>query len=84
MGLSTPYSAFILMACESSHLARYVKSHPTHDLALERGCHFSTKTIMVFSTKYIQDLGYDKDYKVASRVLGDVTRLKFIASLSGI
>ena len=39
---------------------------------------------MVFSTKYIQHLGYDKDHKVTTRVLGDVIGLQFVASVGGI
>jgi hypothetical protein len=39
---------------------------------------------MVFGTKYIQRLGYNKDLKVTTKVLGDVTRLQFVASVSSI
>jgi hypothetical protein len=39
---------------------------------------------MVFGTEYIQRLGYDKDLKVTSSVLGDVIGLRFVASVSGI
>jgi hypothetical protein len=39
---------------------------------------------MVFSTKYIQHLGYDKDLKFTSRVHRDVTGLQFVASVGGI
>lgn len=84
VGLSTPYSAFILVGAELSRLARYVKSRPTRDLALEQGCLLSAKMIMVFGTEYIQDLVIDKDHKGASKVLGDVTGLKFVLGLSGI
>jgi hypothetical protein len=72
------------VAGETSRLARYVESRQTHDLALERGCHLLAKTIMVFGTEYIQHLGYDKDLEVTSRVLGDVTELRFVASVGGI
>jgi hypothetical protein len=39
---------------------------------------------MVFSTKYIQDLGYNEDHKATSNVVREVVGLKFITSLSGI
>ena len=84
VGLGTPYSAFILVAGETSCLARYVESRQTPDLALERGCHLLAKTIMVFGTEYIQHLSYNKDLRVTSKVLKDVTRLRFITSVSGI
>jgi hypothetical protein len=84
VGLGTPYSAFILVAGETSRLARYVESRQTHDLALERGCHILAKTIMVFGTEYIQHLSYNKDLEVTSRVLGDVLGLQFVTSVSGI
>ena len=67
-----------------SCLACYVKSCLTRDLALEQGCFLLAKIIMVFGTKYIQDLVINKDHKGTSKVLGDVTRLKFVLSLSGI
>ena len=84
VGLSTPYSAFILVTGETFRLARYIGSRQAHDLALERGCHLLAKTIMVFGTEYIQHLGYDKDLSVTSRVLGDVTGLRFVVGLGGI
>jgi hypothetical protein len=84
VGLGTAYSAFILVTGETSRLARYVESRQTYDLALERGCHLLAKTIMVFGTEYIQHLGYDKDLKVTTRVLGDVIGLQFVASVGGI
>jgi hypothetical protein len=84
VGLGTPYSAFILVTGKTSCLARYVKSCQTHDLALEQGCHLLAKTIMVFGTKYIQHLSYNKDLKVTTRVLRDVTGLQFVTSVSGI
>jgi hypothetical protein len=59
-------------------------SRQTHDLALERGCHLLAKTIMVFGIEYIQHLGYDKDLKVTTKVLGDVIGLQFVASVGGI
>jgi hypothetical protein len=42
------------------------------------------KMIIVFGTEYIQDLVIDKDHKGTSKVLRDVTGLKFVLSLSGI
>ena len=84
MGLSTPYSAFILVGAKLSCLAYYVKSRLTCDLALEQGCFLLAKMIMVFETEYIQDLVINKDHKGTSKVLGDVTRLKFVLSLSSI
>jgi hypothetical protein len=39
---------------------------------------------MVFSTEYIQHLGYNKDLEVTSRVLGDVIGLQFVVSVGGI
>ena len=84
VGLSTPSSAFIIVAGETSHLIPYIKSRPTHDLALERGCRLSTKMIRVFGTEYIRGLVIDKHHKGTSMVLGDVIGLKFVLSLSGI
>ena len=84
VGLSTPYSAFILVGAELPRLARHVKSRPTHDFAFKRGYQPSAKTIMVFGTEYIQDLGYDEDHKAASNVVREVVGLKFVTSLGGI
>jgi hypothetical protein len=84
VGLYTPYSAFILVGAELPRLARHVKSRSTRDFAFKRGYQPFVKTIMVFSTEYIQDLGYDKDHKATSKVVRDVVGLKFVTSLSGI
>ena len=84
IGISTPYSAFILVGAELPYLTHYVKSRPTHDFAFKRGYQPSAKTIMVFSTEYIQDLGYNEDHKAASNVVREVIGLKFVTSLSGI
>jgi hypothetical protein len=53
-------------------------------LALEQECFLLAKMIIVFETKYIQDLVINKDYKGTSKVLRDITRLKFVLSLSSI
>jgi hypothetical protein len=84
IGLNTPYSAFVLVAGETSRLVCSIESRQTQDLALKRGCHLLAKTITIFGTEYIQHLDYDKDLKATSIVLGDVTGLRFVASVCGI
>jgi hypothetical protein len=84
VGLSTPYSAFVLVGAELPRLARYVKSRPTRDFIFKRGYQLYAKTIMVFGTEYIQDLDYGEDCKAASKVDRDVVGLKFVTSLGGI
>jgi hypothetical protein len=84
VGLSTPSSAFIIVVGKTSHLIPYIKSRPTHNLALEQGCCLLTKMIRVFRTKYIRSLVINKHHKGTSIVLRDVTGLKFVLSLSGI
>jgi hypothetical protein len=84
VGLSTPSSAFIIIAGKTSYLILYIKSRPTHDLALERGCRLSTKRIRVFRTEYIRSLVINKHHKATSIVLRDVTGLKFVLSVSSI
>jgi hypothetical protein len=61
IGSMTPYSAFILVADETSRLAHHLHCPSSRRLILERGSHLSTKMISVFGTEYVQDFVIDRD-----------------------
>jgi hypothetical protein len=84
VGLTTPSSAFVIVAGEISHLIPCIKFRPTHDSAIEQGCRFSTETIRVFGIDYICGLVIEKSHIRTSKVLGDAIGLKFVSSISGI
>ncbi len=84
VGLTTPYSAFILVAGETSRLACYLSCPRSEQIALERGLRLTTKMITIFGTEYIQDLVKDNDSEAHFEILGVVTGLKFAASPDGI
>ena len=82
IGLITPCSAFILVAGETSRLARNLHCPSTRHIILERESRISAKMISVFGTEYIQELNVDTDNE--SDLVGDATEVKYISSLHGI
>ncbi|PSS18866.1 hypothetical protein M430DRAFT_19454 [Amorphotheca resinae ATCC 22711] len=84
IGLMTPYSAFILVADETSRLAHHLHCPSSRRLILERGSHLSTKMISVFGTEYVQDFVIDRDCEGNPNPLEDTTGVKYVTSLGGI
>lgn len=80
-GLTTPYSAFILVTGETSRLGRYLRSPPSREVIIERGSWLSAKMISVFGTEYIQSLIIDTHFQGRLR---DTIGVKYITSLGGI
>lgn len=80
----TPYSIFVTIAGETSRLASHLRCPSSYNLPLERGSFLSSSTITVFGTEYIQNLSNNGDQQGNFEVLGDVTEVKFVASLGGI
>lgn len=83
VGLLTPYSAFLLVAGETSRLAIQLHSPRSCDLMLKPGSYFSAKMMTVFGTQYIQDL-HAEDGDINFQVSGTVLGVKLAVSVSGI
>ncbi|KUJ07345.1 uncharacterized protein LY89DRAFT_537957, partial [Mollisia scopiformis] len=56
VGLTTPFSAFIIVITETSRLARHLCPPLSRDVILQRGSRLSAKMVSVFGTQYIQNL----------------------------
>jgi hypothetical protein len=83
VGILTPYSAFLLVAGETSRLARHLH-YPTSRVVIKPGSYLSAKMVTVFGTEYIQDLTSGEEFPVSSKVSGAILGLRFVTGLSGI
>lgn len=81
VGLKTAFSASILVAEETSRLARSLSCSGCRNVSLDRGSHISLKMVTVFGAAYIQDLDNGESSEV---IPGVVTRLSFAMVLGGI
>jgi hypothetical protein len=83
-GLLTRYSASILVAGESSRLARKLHYHSDRYITIRRGSRLSAKMVSVFGTEYIQDLIMEQDCEGSNNIIGAITDVKYVSSLGGI
>ena len=84
VGILTPYSAFLLVAGETSRLANHLHCLVSREVVLKPGSYLSAKMVTVFGTEYIQDLTSGEEFQANSKVSGIILGLKFVAGLSGI
>ena len=84
VGLPTAYSVFILVAGETTRLARSLNSIKSRTISLRKGCRLSVNMISIFGTEYIQDFENKEASETDSGILGVVKELRFAASLHGI
>jgi hypothetical protein len=84
IGLTTPFSVYILATREASRLARHLRSPSSREIVLKRESPLSAKMISIFGTEYIQDLVIDRDLEGNPQSFGDTTGLRYITSLGGI
>jgi hypothetical protein len=80
----SPYSAFILVAGEASHLISHLNPPRSREIVLKRRSYFSAKMMTVFGTEYLQDVRCGEGFELNSQVLGIVTGVRFVVSLGGI
>ena len=81
ISIKSAFSASILVAEETSRLARFLRSPGFRSVSLRRGSHVSLTMITVFGTTYIQDLDNGKNSKA---IPGVVTHVSFAMALGGI
>ena len=84
VGLTTPYSVFILVSDETCRLACCLRSISTRNILLERDSPLSASMVTIFGVAYIQGLIVGVDRKVSCKVPRDVIGVKYVTSLSGI
>ena len=83
----TAYGSFLLVAGETSRLARDLRGSTDWILGFDEGSHLSAKMITVFGTEYIQHLSEesdDREPESSLKILGVVTGLKFITGFNGV
>ena len=81
-GLATPHSAFVIVAYETSRLARSLRRNSSRCILLEQGSRISAEMISVFGINYLRDLNVNR--KSEGSLVGDITEVKFTSSLFGI
>ncbi|RDL41647.1 uncharacterized protein BP5553_01626 [Venustampulla echinocandica] len=84
VGLQTAYSAFVLVAGETTRLARSLNCFNDRKILSMQEPHLSIKKISVFGIEYIQELYNMEASKSEDKISGSVTGLIFAESLGGI
>jgi hypothetical protein len=82
VGLSTAYSAFLLVTGESSRLIHWLRPRPTCHLE-PGGRHLFVTKIIIFGTEYIRDFYYDETHESVGRDLEEVTGATYVISANG-
>lgn len=83
-GLTTPYSAFILVTSETSRLARHLCHPLSRDVILQRRSRLSANMVSVFGTEYIQGLMVDRDCEENHEPRGETIGVRYITSIGGL
>ena len=83
-GMTTPYSAFLIVRVETSRLVSHLRPNSNRGLIQYRGPFLSTKMVSVFGTKYIQDLVEDRQPEGDQCSIRNATRVKYATSTGGL
>ncbi|RFU30579.1 hypothetical protein B7463_g5803, partial [Scytalidium lignicola] len=83
-GLIAPSVVFISVASETAELVQFFKSPHEQELDLQPGACVSIDLIRVFEADYIREISLQSGSKTEGNIIGNVTALKFAASIGGI